>query len=467
MKKLYPIILLILPLLMVFTAGEAAPQAFTPVNTDMGYGMNVAVWDTGRLQAMGFDWMKVFNAPGSQQPLNVLLRIDVKHTDSTSGVRGTVGDIAQNNGAFIDAYEIGNEVNLDASYGWGASPDAAAYTALLCAAYDEIKTHDPTALVISAGLAPVGRVTGNWNGHPGHNGLYQDDYEYLKEMIAAGAGACLDAVGYHNYGYASAYDADPKGPNCTNGFCFRGVENIYEIMQANGLGGKPVWTTEFGWITDPAEEGLGCTSDPSWQGRLWQIVSQQRQADNLAGAYTYAAENWPWMGAIIAFNLNFNEASYYQACEQMRFYSVAGRPAEAALRDMPKAYNFKPPEPQVETSGQWALMALPGDLPQTMNSSLQVENIGPAVMTYTVSIDAGQALIPTVTAGNLTGSLGEGESAALDMTLNSGTLSTGTYEGLVTVGVDPAVNGYPLELPLRLFVVDEINFVYLPLVSRP
>ena len=122
---LFGFLILAAALLVRVEAAPAAP-AFNPVNTDLGYGFNVAAWDIGLLENLGFDWVKVFNAPGSRLPVSVLLRIDVQANVGEGALRGTVRGIAQNNGAYIEAYEIGNEVNLDASYGWGTSPDAAA-----------------------------------------------------------------------------------------------------------------------------------------------------------------------------------------------------------------------------------------------------------------------------------------------------------------------------------------------------
>ena len=112
---------------------------------------------------------------------------------------------------------------------------------VLCTAYNEIKAVDSEAIVVSAGLAPTGRVTGNWGGHAGHNGLYQDEREFLKEFFDAGGGNCTDAIGYHPYGFSADYDVAPDVPdanparNCTNGFCFRGTEKIYEIMVQRGM----------------------------------------------------------------------------------------------------------------------------------------------------------------------------------------------------------------------------------------
>src|SRR5690606_3607340 len=149
--------------------------------------------------------------PTYDLPQQVLLRIDATHAQLSdiAAFADGVEAVAQNHGDYIDAYEIGNEPNLDASYGWAAPPIAADYQQLLCAAYDRIKPADPAAVVVPAGLAPTGRVSGDWNGHPGHNGLYQDEREYLRELLAGGAGNCFDALGYHPYGYRANFDAVP------------------------------------------------------------------------------------------------------------------------------------------------------------------------------------------------------------------------------------------------------------------
>ena len=76
-----------------------------------------------------------------------------------------------------------------------------------------------------------------------------------------------------------------------------------------------------------------CLGHPSWQGRYWQIVTPEKQAENLVGALEYARSHWPWLKAVFVFNLEFSEATWYHDCEQMRFYSVKGQPAEPALRE--------------------------------------------------------------------------------------------------------------------------------------
>ena len=446
---------------------EAEKVTETAVS-DFGYGFNVAAWDTDRLQNMGFNWMKVFNAPGSRLPVNVLLRVEANasHMSNVTGFGNSIASLAQSQKGFVDAYEIGNEPNLDASYGWTAPPIATDYAALLCEAYGRIKAIDPAARVISAGLAPTGRVIGNWEGHPGHNGLYQDEREFLKEFIAAGGGSCLDGLGYHPYGYSADFDTEPDvnlgdpSSNCTNGFCFRGVEKIYEIMQVNGLGNKTIWATEYGWIVEPPAH---CLNDPGWQGRSWQIVSEQKQADNLVGSFQYATTNWPWMEAMFIFNLNFNKASYYIECEQMRFYAVQDRPAEAALSAMPKVQMLLVGELSVSSSTVGAMIT-PDQQPFTHEFALPISNVGTAVFTYTVTANP-DSLTPGLT--NSSSVVEPGGTAVVTVTLSSSGQPTGTYSAdLMVTAVPSDTVGIPVTIPVKLFIVDQIYTNYLPLVLK-
>ncbi|MFQ5398586.1 MAG: hypothetical protein ACE5E7_03215 [Anaerolineae bacterium] len=438
----------------------------------MGYGFNVAAADTTLIQSIGFDWMKVFAGPGTRLPLNILVRIDANasHMGNLTAFGDSVSQLAQSQGAFIEAYEIGNEPNLDATYGWGygstnVPPNAADYAALLCTAYARIKAIDPTAVVVSAGLAPTGRVSGNWQGHPGHNGLYQDEREFLKEFFAAGGGNCLDGVGYHPYGFSADFDAPPDiwsadpAHNCTNGFCFRGAEKIYALMQTYGLGSKTVWATEFGWITQPPSH---CLSDPGWQGRQWQIVSEQKQADNLAGAYQYAAANWPWMEAMFVFNLNFNTVGWYPECEQMRFYGIEGRPAETALRNMPKSI-VSPAGELTVAPDSIAVMIAANQQPFNQTIPVTLGNIGSEPITYTVTAVPGSLSLSVL---NGSGTLNPAGTAVASVFISSNGASTGTYTSTLSVTATPGTLNAPRSISVKLFIVNQVHRTYLPQISR-
>lgn len=448
-------------------AAGGRPAGGRPTATSFGYGFNVAELNLPLLESMGFNWLKLFLPPGTRFPVNVLMRVDAHagHLNDLAAFGASLHQLAQDQAPYVEAYEIGNEPNLDASYGWTVAPNAADYATLLCVAYNNIKAADPEAIVVSAGLAPTGRVQGNWNGHPGHNGLYQDEREFLLEFIAAGGGACLDAVGYHPYGFSADYDAEPDVPsadptqNCANGFCFRGSEKLYELMQANGLGQKKVWATEFGWIVTPPDH---CLSDPSWQGRLWQIVSPDKQANNLVGAYQYAAAHWPWMEAMFIFNLNFNTAAWYPECEQMRFYGVEGHPAEQALRDMPKVTAAG----QLQVSpNNVTLVITVDDQPYDQTICLQFRNTGEQLLTYTITLEPGT--LDDLTLSDTDGTLEGNEAAEVELTISSDGRATGVYSAALTITATAGTVDVSTTIPITLHIFDEIHPVYLPAVLRP
>jgi hypothetical protein len=76
----------------------------------------------------------------------------------------------------VRAYQVWNEPNLAREWG-GRTPDPVEYVELLRACYIGIKTADPDALVISAGLSPTG------NGPP----EAMPDSDYLIGMYEARA----------------------------------------------------------------------------------------------------------------------------------------------------------------------------------------------------------------------------------------------------------------------------------------
>ncbi|MCP4359010.1 MAG: hypothetical protein GY796_13400 [Chloroflexi bacterium] len=469
-KRIRILFTLFLPLVLL-TAVIHTLQFPAQAQTPIGYGFNVAEWDIATLQGMGFNWMKVFSGPGSRLPVNILLRIDANASkmSDVNGFGDFVEQLANQQKGFVDAYEIGNEPNLDASYGWTTSPNAADYAMLLCEAYGRIKTVDPAAKVISAGLAPTGRVTGNWNGHPGHNGLFQDEREFFKEFAAAGGSACLDGVGYHPYGYSADYDAEPdvasadSTQNCANGFCFRGAEKLYELMQSEGMSDKTMWATEYGWIVSPSSH---CLSDPGWQGRQWQIVSEQKQADNLVGSFTYAAANYSWMEAMFIFNLNFNTAPWLDECEQMRFYGVVGRPAQTALTDMPK--EIPPPSArQLEvTPAGFTSIITPGQQPYSQTTHLHLTNSGDASLQYTMTV-TGTAVLTITLTPPISGNLTPGEIVTIPLTIDAPILLTGTYSSAIQINTTSVGLTDIQTIPITRYIWDTIRQAVLPVILKP
>ena len=292
-------------------------------------GINVAdSTDVNLLKDLKFDWIMVFLPPDyAVPPFKILYRVPLGNAVSGRAefVNAWADDLertARERRGLIQAYAIGNEVNLSREWANG-QPDPVLYTRLLSIAYARIKTADPAAIVVSAGLAPTG---GDGAGH-------MDDLTYARAMFEAGAASAFDAYGLHPYGYAYPPEQDPNDPN-VKGLAFRRAETHRALMEQYGAGEKQMWATEFGWLIDPQEEGVSC----SWPDLDWQRVSRAQQADYVKRAFDYAKANWPWMGVMFLWNYDFSRSPLYpDPCEQMKWYSIiepsgTPRPVVDALR---------------------------------------------------------------------------------------------------------------------------------------
>ena len=219
-----------------------------------------------------------------------------------------VATVARRYRGRVQGYIVWNEPNLSREWA-GRPPDPAAYTALLCRAHAALKAADPGATVVSAGLAPT-------NGGDGA----LDDRLFLREMVEAGAGACLDVLGAHAYGFGHPPD-DPRGAH--DGLNLARLMDLREIVEAKGGSATPVWITELGWTTD----GAGA--------HAWHTVSAEQQADYLAGAWRYIRREWPWVRVATVWNLSRGLPS----TDEMAGYSLLDRngspkPAYHALADL-------------------------------------------------------------------------------------------------------------------------------------
>jgi len=241
------------------------------------------------------------------------------------------------------AYVIWNEPNLPNEWG-GRAPQPLWMVALLGAAYGRIKVVDPEIAVIAPGMATTG---GPFSGcgvsistvEVGVSAVYAqkllaaeavNDLEFICGIYEGGGQGFFDVLGTHPYGFA--YEPETN-PSSVNGLAFRRAEQQRAVMEAQGDGDKQMWAIEFGWFVNncPGEDCSG-----PWTGRTWQLVTKSNQADYLVRAYDYAYQNWPWMGVMTFFNLDFNTVSWYQCCDPIRGYGIANNPAYDALKNMPK-----------------------------------------------------------------------------------------------------------------------------------
>ncbi len=224
----------------------------------------------------------------------------------------------------VRAYQVWNEPNLSREWG-GFQPDPAGYVALLRACYLGIKTGDPNALVISAGLSPTD--TGLPDALP--------DIVYLNAMYEAGAASYFDLLGVHAPGFLYPPEMSPEEVAERHDghrfFCFRHVEDTRAVMLRYGDGWKQVAVLEMGWTTDPLHPNYA-----------WFAVSEEQQADYLVRAFRYAKEHWrPWVGPMVVISIadprwTEDDEQYWWAITEPGWPEARLRPAYEALREMEK-----------------------------------------------------------------------------------------------------------------------------------
>jgi hypothetical protein len=160
-------------------------------------------------------------------------------------------------------YEFENEVNGEAF--WKGTLEE--YLERLKTGYDVIKKIDPQAKVLPSAMG-CGIVRNfqldsvqleAWKWHDG----------WLQPILSTRK---FDVVNIHNYYFPSDIVA--------NGLTFRSyLEHIHDLMKKSGLGDRPIWITETGYVSSPADAG----------GRL-DLGSPEKQAKWLTEAYEQAFE---------------------------------------------------------------------------------------------------------------------------------------------------------------------------------
>lgn len=175
----------------------------------------------------------------------------------------------------VAAWEIWNEPNHPRF--WNPAPNAAQYAQMLKAAAPAVRSADPAAKVLFAGLA--------------HN-----DYPYLQDVYAAAPdiGDYFDVMATHPYtaaGQAPTIISRQSDGRMTPQ-TFRAYEEVRAVMSAHG-DNKPIWFTEFGWSTNSQ------TLHPLGG------VSETTQALHLADAFQIIA-TVPYIEVAIVYNLRNN-----------------------------------------------------------------------------------------------------------------------------------------------------------------
>ena len=446
-------------------SGPVAAAAALSSEVHPGYGINISDpnhqnWATD----LGLDWIKLYDIPGSRLSFNVLVRLRANWADydDLHAYCGYVQGQAAAGIGRVEAYEIGNEPNLDWAWSEDAPgtepPNPAEYVAVLKKAHECIKAVDPEAIVVSGALSTVGPYDKD-SDPPAYPHAW-NDLKFLQAMYDEGAQGYFDALGSHPYGFYFPPEQDPGGwadnpvlgYMTVNGLAFRRAEQQRQVMVANGDGGKQVWATEWGWLLRHDD----CQSEWEAQGRWWQVVDEATQAEYIQRAFEYAYDHWPWMGPMFLFNLDFSLSGWYDACDAVRYYAIrnddgTARQAYETLRDMPKW-----PYAMVRPNTVGLLIA--GEELGVYTRTVRVDNIGVAPLTYTVSSDTAWLAVPT---GVYTGS------GAVTLTLDTTGFARGmTYTAPVTVTTNGAMSHVYRYITATVFVADEVFHVYLPLIIK-
>ncbi len=195
----------------------------------------------------------------------------------------------------VVGYQIWNEPNLAQEA--GKYVVAARYAELLKEGYRAVKSVDPNAVVISAPLTPTGVNNPN---------LAVDDVIFLRRLYAYNGGELrgyFDVLGAHPGSNANPPDTlwpekPGPGPGWNNhpSFYFRRIEQLRQVMVENGDAQKQMWLTEFGWAS---------TSTPARGFEYAAQNTEQEQAQYIAQAFRMGRDNYPWMGPMLLYQLNF------------------------------------------------------------------------------------------------------------------------------------------------------------------
>ena len=286
-------------LLVAMLAAPAASQAATP-------GINIAGLpsssDLDQAHATGAKYVRVFALgsqlhdfatfkgilSGAKARGMIVVFVITGATDGSntppdpaafaSDVGTFASHMAQGPDGGAAAYEVWNEE--DETQFWGAAVDAGRYAAILKAAYPALKAGDPGAKVL------LGPLTGN-------------NYGFLSQVYAAGAGGSFDAAAVHT---DTACLVDPpssfyREDGQVARFTFLGFRTVHDVRVANGQGDKPIWMTELGWTTATSTCGRGM-----WAGQKPAGVSEAQQAANLREAY-HCLAGYPYVQAGLWFTL--------------------------------------------------------------------------------------------------------------------------------------------------------------------
>lgn len=168
----------------------------------------------------------------------------------------------------VGAYEIWNEPNAAPFY--GPAPDPTGYTELLQAAYPAIKAADPDATV-------VGGVVGST---VTYGNLTLNPVDFVDQMYGAGAQGYFDALSFHPYQYTMPFSTGGYHPDSP----INQLDDIHDLMVANGDVDKLIWASEYGQPTS-------VSSEAEQAAYLEDMLTTWREIGYTGPAFVYTLED--------------------------------------------------------------------------------------------------------------------------------------------------------------------------------
>jgi len=183
----------------------------------------------------------------------------------------------------VHTWEIWNEPNVSAF--WKPAPDVEQYVAVLRAGYAAIKAADPTATVLTGGLAPAADRS---------DGTTIAILTFLRGLYDDGAAGSFDAIAVHPY----SVPGHPMEDHDWNPFVH--LPDYHDLMVDHGDGAKSIWLTEFGAPTgfsalavhddvqgEFADEAFHATAAWPWAGPLFWYAIRDLGEDRFD-----SSQNW-------------------------------------------------------------------------------------------------------------------------------------------------------------------------------
>ncbi len=253
---------------------------------DCRNGPCLSAWDkydqiVGLAEAHGLEVLVRLSSPPDWSRADGAARGSFAPPDDFADFADYAAAVAERYRGRLRYFQVWNEPNGNDE--WGYQPaDPEAYTRLLCATFQRLKSVDPDVVVVAAALTPATDL--NLYNPNGLGGTNLNDFVFLQRMYNAGAGECFDVMSVQGYGLWSGPTDQRNRPLIVN---YGRNQFIRDLMVKNGDAGKAIWIAEMNWNAVPPNSGI-----PPAFGQ----VSPEQQARYAPLAYQRAQAEWPWVG---------------------------------------------------------------------------------------------------------------------------------------------------------------------------